>query len=536
MKSARRSDQLPIHTHGKPMNTTEFLAIASAIVPDRTAIVFEDRRITYTGLQDRVNRLANALAELGVAAGDRVAVLQVNSHEHVEAYFAAARLDAVYVPLNFRSRADELTHMIGDCRPRVLMVGGQYVDLIADITGDLTSVEQYVALEGHVAGWHLYDEMIAGASDEERFPQDDGDDLTVIMFTAGTTGSPKGVMLTHDSFSSYILSNVAPADPEVEERNILTVPMYHIAGVQAVMAGVYGGRTLIIQRQFEPEGWMSLVESERASRAMMVPTMLKMLMDHANFHDHDLSSLEVITYGAAPMPLEVIRRAIDEFPGAHFVNAFGQTETASTITALSPEDHVLEGTPRDVERKLQRLSSIGKPLEDVEVRVMDEDGAPVAQGEVGEIVARGERLMKGYWHQDEATAETIRNGWLHTGDLGYFDEDGYIFLAGRARDFIKRGGEMISPEEVERVLHSHPCVEEAAIIGVPDVDWGERVRAIVVLKDGMEVDPDDVIEYCRQHLASFKKPESVVFAAALPRNAMGKVLKQELREEYGEGD
>ncbi len=164
---------------------------------------------------------------------------------------------------------------------------------------------------------------------------------------------------------------------------------------------------------------------------------------------------------------------------------------------------------------------------------MDEDGAPVAQGEVGEIVARGERLMKGYWHQDEATAETIRNGWLHTGDLGYFDEDGYIFLAGRARDFIKRGGEMISPEEVERVLHSHPCVEEAAIIGVPDIDWGERVRAVVVLKDGYEADPDDVIEYCRQRLASFKKPESVVFATALPRNALGKVLKQELREEYG---
>jgi len=528
-----RSDQLPIHTDVKPMNTTEFLAIASAIVPDRTAIVFEDRRITYADLKDRVNRLANALVKLGVSAGDRVAVLQVNSHEHVEAYFAAAKLDAVYVPLNFRSKADELTHMIGDCRPRVLMAGSQYVELVADITGGLTSVEQCVALEGQVAGWAPYDEIIAGASNEERFPQDDGDDLTGIMFTAGTTGSPKGVMLTHDSFSSYILSNIAPADPEVEERNIVTVPMHHIAGVQAMMAGVYGGRTLIIQRQFEPEGWMSLVESEQASRAMMVPTMLKMLMDHPNFHDHDLSSLEVITYGAAPMPLEVIRRAIDEFPGAHFINAFGQTETASTITALSPEDHFLGGTPQEIELKLQRLSSIGKPLEDVEVRVMDEDGASVAQGEVGEIVARGERLMKGYWHQDEATAETIRNGWLHTGDLGYFDEDGYIFLAGRARDFIKRGGEMISPEEVERVLHSHPCVEEASIIGVPDIDWGERVRAIVVLKDGYEADPDDVIEYCRQRLASFKKPESVVFTAALPRNALGKVLKQELREEYG---
>ena len=195
------------------MNTTEFLAIASAIVPDRPAIVFEDRRISYAELRDRVNRLANALAELGIAAGDRVAILQVNTDQHVEAYFATARLDAVYVPLSFRAKAEELRNMIGDCRPRVLMVGGQYVDLVRDIAGDLESVEQYVALEGQVAGWHLYDEVIAAASDEERFPQDDGADLTVIMFTAGTTGSPKGVMLTHDSFSSYMLSNVIPADP-----------------------------------------------------------------------------------------------------------------------------------------------------------------------------------------------------------------------------------------------------------------------------------------------------------------------------------
>ena len=495
------------------MNTTEFLAISSAIVPDRTAVVFEDRRTTYAELQARVDRLANALSHLGVVAGDRVAILQVNTHEHVEAYFATAKLDAVYVHLNFRARADELRYMIEDCGPKVLIVGAQYADVVHGLAADLKSVEQYVALEGPFAGWHSYEELIASASDEERFPESDGGDLTVIMFTAGTTGSPKGVMLSHDSFASYLLSSVTPADPEVEERNILTVPMYHIAGVQAMMAAVYGGRTLIIQRQFEAKEWMALVESERASRAMMVPTMLKMLMDHPDFHSHDLSSLEVITYGAAPMPLEVIKRAIEELPGAHFLNAFGQTETASTITVLPPEDHVLDGTSEEVERKLRRLSSIGKPLEDVEVRIVDDGGAPVAQS--------------------DATAETIRDGWLYTGDLGYLDEDGYIFLAGRAKDFIKRGGEMVSPEEVEQVLHSHPCIEEAAIIGVPDVDWGERVRAIVVLKDGLDADDGEVIEYCRQRLASFKKPESVVFASSLRRNSLGKVLKQELREQYG---
>ena len=364
------------------------------------------------------------------------------------------------------------------------------------------------------------------------YPESDEDDLTMLMFTAGTTGFPKGVMLSHDSFSSYILSNVSPPDMEVEEKNILTVPLYHIAGVQAVMAAVYGGRTLIIQRQFEPVEWMTLVEQEKANRAMMVPTMLKMILDHPEFQNHDLSSLEVITYGAAPMPLEVIRRAIAMLPRTFFINAFGQTETAATITMLPPEDHILEGSDEEIEVKLKRLTSIGKPLEDVEVRIVSDEGKQVELGETGEIVARGSRLMKGYWKQEQATAEALRGGWLYTGDLGYFDEDGYIFLSGRAKDFIKRGGEMVSPEEVEQVLHSHPAIDEAAIIGVPALDWGERVRAIVVAKSGETIDSSEVIEYCRSRLSSFKKPESVVVVDELPRNPLGKVLKRILRENY----
>ena len=305
-----------------------------------------------------------------------------------------------------------------------------------------------------------------------------------------------------------------------------------IAGIQAVMAAIYGGRTLIIQRQFEPVEWMTLVQEEKANRAMMVPTMLKMLMDHKDFETFDLSSLEVITYGAAPMPLEVIKRAIGQFPGTFFINAFGQTETAATITMLPPEDHLLEGSEEEIEKKLNRLTSIGKPLSDVEVRIVDEDGGEVAVGETGEIVAHGPRLMKGYWNQQAATAEALRGGWLYTGDLGYFDEDGYIFLSGRAKDFIKRAGEMVSPEEVEQILHSHPAIDEAAIIGVPDLDWGERVRAIVVAKPGSTIDEEEVISYCKDRMASFKKPESVVVVDELPRNPLGKVLKRVLREEY----
>ncbi len=515
------------------MNTTEFLTISSAIVPDRLAVVYEDRRITYERLQERVNRLANALAELGVGSGDRVAMLQVNCNQHVEAYFAAAKLDAVYVPLQFRTRADELAFTVNDSGPVVLVAGERYVELVKSLADDMRSVRQHIAREGPTDGWYGYEDLVEAASDDERFPSADAEDLTIIMYTAGTTGSPKGVMLSHDSFSTYILSSVLPADPDIEERNILTVPLYHIAGVQAVMAAIYGGRTLVVQGQFEAKEWMELVERERANRAMMVPTMLKMLMDHPDFHSHDLSSLEVITYGAAPMPLEVVERAIKEFPGARFINAFGQTETAATITMLPPEDHVMEGSHAELDKKLRRLSSIGKPLEDVEVRIVDDEGSPVRQGGVGEIVARGARLMKGYWNMAEATAEAIRDGWLHTGDLGYFDEDGYIYLAGRAKDFIKRGGEMISPEEVERVLRSHPAVDEAAVIGVSDPDWGERVRAIVVLKDGRTAGPEELTQYCHRRMAGFKKPESVVFADELPRNPLGKLLKRVLREQYG---
>ena len=289
---------------------------------------------------------------------------------------------------------------------------------------------------------------------------------------------------------------------------------------------------MVVMRQFEPVEWLTLVQQHKVNRAMLVPTMLKQLMDHPRFREFDLSSLDVITYGAASMPLEVIKQAIEEFPGARFINAFGQTETASTITMLPPKDHVLEGTAEEIEKKLKRLSSIGLPLEDVEVQIVDEDGRPVTTGEVGEIVARGERMMSGYWREESATRGALRSGWVYTGDLAYQDEDSYIYLAGRAKDIIKRGGEIVSPEEVEQVLMFHPQVDDAAVIGVPDPEWGEEVRAIIVSRS-RGASEEELVQYCQQKLASFKRPRSVVFVDELPRNAMGKVLKRDLREQHG---
>ena len=341
-------------------------------------------------------------------------------------------------------------------------------------------------------------------------------------------------MLTHNSFSIYVLENVSPPDAETMEKNILTVPLYHVAGTQAVMSAIYGGRTLVMERQFEPEEWMSLVEKEGVSRAMMVPTMLKQLLDHPNFSKHNLSSLKVITYGAAPMPFEVIKRAIEAFPGASFMNAFGQTETASTVTALTAEDHNITGTPAEREQKLKRLSSIGKPLSDVEVKIVDEEGKTLPVGEVGEILIKGPRVMSGYWKDKEKTDKTIdKDGWVHTNDMAYKDEDGYIFLAGRATDMIKRAGEWISPEELEGVLQTHPKVEEVAIIGIPDDEWGEVPLCLCVAKGGATCTPEELMEFCRVNLASFKRPRSVIFVEELPRNPMGKILKKQLRETYG---
>ena len=515
------------------MNTSEFLMIASSIVPDRAAVVFDGRESSFAVLQERVNRLASALAGEGIGSGDRLATMQVNCDQCVEIYFAAAQLDAIYVPLNFRAKAEELEQMLAIAEPKMLFCGERYLPLVGQAGGPAPPV---VLLDGKAEGVRTYEELLStGEAEQMLFPGGDDEDTTVIMFTAGTTGVPKGVMLTHESFSGYLLSNVEPADPDVEETNLLTVPFYHIAGLQAAMAAVYGGRTLVVMRQFEPVEWLTLVQERQANRAMLVPTMLKRVMDHPRFREFDLSSLDVITYGAAPMPTPVIRQAIQEFPNARFVNAFGQTETASTITMLPPEDHVLEGSPEQIETKLRRLTSIGLPLEDVEVRIVSEEGETTEVGEVGEIVARGPRMMKGYWQQSEATGDTIRSGWVYTGDLGYRDEDGYIYLSGRARDFIKRGGEMISPEEVEQTLMSHPGVDDAAVIGVPDLEWGETVRAVVVRReDGRgELTDADLIEFCHERLASFKRPESVVFVSELPRNVMGKVLKRDLREQYG---
>jgi len=516
------------------MNTTDFLSIANAICPERDCIVFAGKRWTYSRITDRTNQLAHALAKKGVEKEDRIGLLHVNCNQYVETYFAAAKLGAIFVPLNFRAKADELAYMIGHAEVKVLFVGERYLDLVDSIRPQLSTVKEYISIEG---GAHVsYEDLIRSAPSDETTYDIGDEEITILMYTSGTTGKPKGVPLRHNAFVTYVLENVEPANPEIEERNLLTVPLYHVAGIQAMLAAIYGGRTLVLMRQFEVKEWMETIQRERATRAMLVPTMLKRVIDDPDFGKYDLSSLKVITYGAAPMPFEVIRKAIQVIPWARFINAFGQTETASTITTLGPEDHIIEGTEEEKAKKLKRLtSSIGKPLPDIEVKIVDEEGKELPPLGVGEILARGPRVMAGYWKDEEKTSQVMTSdGWLRTSDMGWMDEEGYIYLSGRADDMIIRGGENISPDEVEDALHSHPKVEEVAVIGVPDVEWGQEPRAVVVLKKGESAGPEEIMEYCRTRLAGFKRPRSVVFVDALPRNPMGKVLRKKLREEYGQ--
>ena len=520
------------------MNTIDFLEISSAISPDRAAIVFEGKRTTFADLSERATRLADALSKLGVQKGDRIAILQVNCSQYVEAYFATAKLGGIFVPLNFRAKQVELTHMLSNAEASVLFVGERYVDLVNSIRPDLTTVKHYICIDGKVEGVLSYEELLAsGSSEPKAFAEIDDDDPSVLMYTAGTTGLPKGVPQTHSSYGFYVLQNVNPPDPEIAETNLLTMPLYHVAGMQAMLAAIYGGRTIALMKQFETKEWFETAESEKVTRAMLVPTMLKRIVEDPDFEKYDLSNLRVITYGAAACPFEVLKKTIERFPGRALINAFGGTETSSTIAMLRAEDQIITGkeTEEERERKLKRLAtSIGIPLDDVEVQIRDEEGRVLPTGEAGELIVRGPRIMKGYWKDEEKTKKAFTpDGWYRTGDKGYFDEEGYIYLCGRADDMIVRGGENISPEEVENVLYTHPKIEEAAVIGVPNPEWGSEPMAVVVLKKGETATPEEIMEFCRDKLAGFKRPRHVAFVDELPKTSTGKILRRTLRDQYG---
>ncbi len=517
------------------MNTSQFVGIPGMMFPDQEILAFEGNRLTYGTLLDRVKRMASSLRDQGIQAGHRVAILQTNCNQYIETYYATAMLGATFVPLNYRAKPPELEYMITAAESKVLFVGDRYIDLINSLRPNLDCVEKYVTIETRRDDMLYYDDFLEQGSPEIEEAEVEEGDLSILMYTSGTTSLPKGVMLTYGGFTNYVIGTVEMADGTPRGTSLLCAPLYHIAGTMNIMTALWNGRKVAILRQFDTQEWLEAVQNEQVTHAFVVPTMMKQLIDHPEFSNYDLSSLQNVSYGGAPMAFPVIRKAIEVFPDSTgFVNAFGQTETNSTLTVLGPEDHRLDGTPEEIERNLKRLTSVGKPLPDVEVQVLDDENKEVAANEIGEVVIRTPRVMKGYANQESATAALLdENGWLHTRDMGYIDEDGYVYLVGRKDDIIIRGGENIAPAEIEAILHAHPAIDEAAIIGVPDVDWGQKIVAFVALRPGKRATADEVGDFCKERLASFKKPEEVNFLDELPKNPLGKVLKKELKAQYG---
>lgn len=524
------------------MNIFEFINVPAAIVPDRAALQFEGRRLDFEGLRGNIVNLARCMEHHGIDRQSTVAILDSNSDRYIMVLYAAAFLGSTLYPLNNRAKGAELTHLLDAAKPTILFVGEGYVEQIEAALADLGLTPLLVSLGSAVSSavaWQNFLEAGAAnedSSDDEYATEDIDDENAVAIFTAGTTAHPKVVPLRHSALTTYVMESSDPPDEDDDHyAQLLVAPLYHIAGLTSAMLSPYSGRRLVVHGQFESGAWLQSVETEQITHAFVVPTMLKRIIDDPHFHQHDLTSLEFLTYGAAPMPQSTLLRALQVFPSTvGFVNSYGQTETTATVTMLGVDDHRLSGTPEQIEAKKRRLLSIGKALDDVEIRIVDESRRPVAIGVIGELAIRTGRAMTGYLGANTAIDHSRHDDdrWLYTADLAWIDEEDYVFLAGRQSELIIRAGENISPAEVEAVLFQHPDVDDVAVLGAPDDDFGERVIAYVVRRPKAVVTGEELIEFCRTRMASFKKPAEIHFVDDLPRSSVGKVLKRSLKETY----
>ena len=519
------------------MNIADFLTMSAAMVPERVALVDAEESVTYAEFQSRVNRLAQALQSIGIGRDHSVGVMSVNCARFVEIYYATSAVGATFVPINFRAKPEELSYMLNAADVNVFFLAERYHSLFEQVRATLPNVQHVYSLDFEAEGIQTFESLRDSGEDELVFVEIDEDDTSLLIYTSGTTAMPKGVQLSYRALTALVVNTQVPPDPTVDQDVVLSsVPFFHIAGASAMASAIFSGRKLAILPQFDPQAWLQTVEQEGVTHAFVVPTMLKRLMDVDDFDHYDISSLRGITYGAAPMPYEVVRAACDVFPpkGIGLMNAYGQTEATGSMTFLAPEDHQLDGTPEENEVKLERLRSVGRPMPDIDIGILSANGEQLPDGQEGEICVRGDRVMRGYNKREEETESAIIDGWLHTGDVGKIDEAGYLFITGRIKDMIIRGGENLAPAEIENVLEDHPAIAEAAVIGVPDVEWGEVVKAVLVAVPGEEIGVEDLTTYVKSHLASYKAPAAYEWVDDLPRNHMGKVLKNELRDLYGQ--
>jgi len=498
--------------------------------PEKIAIISGDVRLTYRALNARVNSLAHALIKRGLQKGDRIGVLVHSCHQFIEIYFAAAKTGAIFCPYNSSFREMELKDIILYSKPQFLIMDADYGDTVEILKPSLSSVEHFICLQK--PRWHFmedYESLVSSREKDEPGVAIQDDDIMSIFFTAGTTGKPKGAMRTHRHVITNAITGVIELKVSYQERAVISFPMYHISCEDNIGRHFFMPNTTLIRREgrFDPHEVLELLSREKITMCQFVPTMIHALLQYRDIDRYDLSSLRLILYAGAPMPVELLKRALQTFR-CGFVQLYGQTESGPLTTILHPEDHVLEGS----ERQLQKLASAGRPVVSYEIRIVDKKMRDVAIGEVGEIIGRSEAMMKGYWQLPKETAEKLKGGWLYTGDMGKFDEDGYVYIVDRKDDMIISGGKNIYPRELEEVLYQHPSVLEATVIGVPDDYWGEAVKAIIVLNKDAVISEEEIISFCAERMASYKKPKTVEFWQELPKSPQGKILKRAIRERY----
>lgn len=500
------------------------------LFPDKEVFIYGERRTTFSVFNNRVNRLIHALQSMNVKKGDRIGILSWNCLECTEINAAAMKGGFVVVPFNPRLQVNELDYVINDSEIKVLFTGKELIETVSVMKEKLSLVENHISLEAKSPGMEFYDDLL------DRFPDSEPDvdvsenDPFIIFYTSGTTGVPRGAVYTHykkleESRTKSILGGLRHGN-----IHVMILPLFHIGGWSHFWAFFMVGATNIIMpnRSFDPAATLKTIEKERATDIHIVPTQLAIFLSLPDIESYNLSTLKQIWYAASPMPLELLKRGMAKF-GPVFGQGYGQTESGPDISILPEEAH---GVIYKSEEEQKILSSCGQPCLWVHARIVDDNGFDVEPYVVGEIIAQSKSIMVGYWKKPEYTEETIVDGWLHTGDMGYYDERGYIYIVDRKKDLIITGGENVYPREVEEILYQHPAVMEAAVIGVPDEKWVERVHALIVLKENTSATADEIINFCKERIAKYKAPRSVEFVDMLPKNPQGKILKRELRARY----
>lgn len=532
----------------------DLLARNARIMGRDTALIYGDVRLTWREANARANRFVNSLQKLGLRRGDRIALYARNSHQWVEALFGLAKIGAVSVTVNYRLTAAEVAYIVQDAGAVAIICDDYTAANALEVAHNSNTVKHIVGIETHTSGFESYENLVQQGDESEPALMVNGewlmvnsaarhspftihhspltyDEPAMLLYTSGTTGFPKGAIYTHGSLLVGMLVHVLAIGSNRTHRVMLPSPLYSAAGIAGIYCAVYAGSQISLIN-YDVATACATIERERITFTNLVPTTIQMLLASEVSQRHDLTSLETLLYGGSPMPAPVLREAMQRFPRCGFRQTFATTETGCAGTVLEPRDHreALENPAF-----AHRLLSCGRPQVNVDVRVADADGHTLPPDEVGEIGIRTEANMPGYWNNAEATRRTLRDGWLYTGDLARMDADGYFYLVDRKNDMIVSGALNVYPSEVERVLQQHPAVYEVAVIGVPSEKWGEAVKAVVALKDGVTASETDLIQFCEGKIAGFKKPKSVDLVEKLPRNLTGKILRRELREKYWQG-